>query len=195
MLQRFAVILSAGLMVVAVACAQSDPGITTAVKAKLAADDAVKAYQIDVDTSDRVVTLTGTVDRTAAKEQAVTLARQTEGVRDVVDQITVSPQATPTTGVLGDEVPEPATGARDRAGETADRAGEVTTDASITTVVKSKFLADTTTSGLKIDVDTKGGVVSLEGTVASKAEANRAVSLARETNGVKRVINNLRVER
>jgi hyperosmotically inducible protein len=183
MLQRFAVILSAGLMVVAVACAQSDPGITTAVKAKLAADDAVKAYQIDVDTSDRVVTLTGTVDRTAAKEQAVTLARQTEGVRDVVDQITVSPQATP------------ATGARDRAGETADRAGEVTTDASITTVVKSKFLADTTTSGLKIDVDTKGGVVSLEGTVASKAEANRAVSLARETNGVKRVINNLRVER
>ena len=37
------------LVVVTVACAQSDPGITTAVKSQFAADDTVKAYQIDVD--------------------------------------------------------------------------------------------------------------------------------------------------
>lgn len=52
---------------------------------------------------------------------------------------------------------------------------------------------DTTVSGLKTDVDTKDGVVTLNGTVASRAEADRAVSLERETNGVKRVVNNLRV--
>jgi hypothetical protein len=37
-------------------------------------------------------------------------------------------------------------------------------------------------SGLKIDVDTKAGVVTLNGMVATKAEADRAVSLARDTN-------------
>ena len=45
-----------------VACGQTDAGITTAVKAKIAADDVVKAYQIDVDTERKAVTLTGTVD-------------------------------------------------------------------------------------------------------------------------------------
>ena len=64
----------------------------------------------------------------------------------------------------------------------------------ITSAVKTKFLADTTVSGLKIDVDTKGGVVSLKGTVTTKAEADRAVSLSRETSGVKQVVNNLRVQ-
>ena len=44
------------------ACSQSDAGITTAVKSKLAADDTVKAYRIDVDTKDKVVTLKGNVD-------------------------------------------------------------------------------------------------------------------------------------
>jgi len=43
----------------AVGCAQSDAGITTAVKNKLIADDLVKARQINVDTADKVVTLTG----------------------------------------------------------------------------------------------------------------------------------------
>jgi BON domain len=93
MLQRFAVLLSAAGMVVTIACSQSDPGVTTAVKSKLAADDTVKAYQIDVDTKDHVVTLSGTVETAAAKEQAVMIARQTEGVRDVVDQITVDADA------------------------------------------------------------------------------------------------------
>src|SRR5687768_16243649 len=49
MLQRFAMGLSAAGLVMSVACAQSDAGITTAVKSKLAADNDVKAYQIDVD--------------------------------------------------------------------------------------------------------------------------------------------------
>jgi BON domain len=74
----------------AVACSQTDAGLTTKVKTKLAADDTVKAYQIDVDTKDKIVTLTGSVDSQAAKDQAVAIARGTEGVADVVDNITVS---------------------------------------------------------------------------------------------------------
>jgi hyperosmotically inducible protein len=59
--------------------------------------------------------------------------------------------------------------------------------------VKTKVLADTSTPGLEINVDTKDGVVTLSGTVRTRAEADRAAALARETNGVKQVVNNLRV--
>ena len=213
MLQRFAGLLSTAGMIVTIACAQSDPGVTTAVKSKLAADDTVKAYQIDVDTNDRVVTLSGNVETTAAKEQAVMLARQTDGVRDVVDRITVDPGAAATTGnvreeaneagrEVRDEAREAADASRDlgrdaqaKAGEAADRTGAVLTDAAITAAVKAKFLADTAVSGLKIDVDTNDGVVTMNGMVDNKAEADRAMSLARESDGVKRVVNNLRIGR
>lgn len=203
MLQRFAILLSTAALVIAVACAQSDAGITTAVKAKLAADANVKAYQIDVDTDNGIVTLSGTVATPVAKEQAVMIARQSDGVRDVVVEITVSPEAAPTAGeIIKEEVDEAAREARDRArdakataGDAVDRAGAVLTDVAITSSVKAKLLGDTAVSGLKIDVDTKDGVVTLNGTVATRAEADRAVSRARETNGVKRVINNLRIGR
>src|SRR5688572_17247058 len=85
MLKRLATLASAAGLTLAVACSQSDPGITTAVKSKLAADDTVKAYQIDVDTKSRVVTLSGAVETAAAKEQALLLARQTDGVQEVVE--------------------------------------------------------------------------------------------------------------
>jgi len=79
----------------AVACAQSDAGITTKIKSKLAADPTVKASQIDVDTKNKVVTLNGTVDTQAAKDQAILIARQTPGVADVVDNLTVATAAMP----------------------------------------------------------------------------------------------------
>jgi osmotically-inducible protein OsmY len=213
MLQRFAVLLSTAGMVVTIACSQSDPGVTTAVKSKFAADDTVKAYQIDVDTKDRVVTLTGTVETAAAKAQALMIARQTDGVRDVVDHIAVNPDAAATTGDLREKANEAGREARQeareaadaakelgrnaqkRAGEVAERTGAALTDAAITSAVKAKFLADTAVSGLKIDVDTKDGVVTLNGMVATKAEADRAMSLARESDGVKRVVSNLRIGR
>lgn len=195
MVRRLAVLLAAASMAAVVACSQSDPGITTAVKSKLTADDTVKAYQIDVDTKDRVVTLSGTVETGAQRDQAVLLARQTDGVREVVDQITVNADTAPTTGNLRDEAAEEAREARQEGREAAARSGDVISDAAVTSAVKSKFLADTTVAGLKIDVDTRDGAVSLNGTVSSKAEADRAVALARETDGVKRVVSNLTIRR
>jgi hyperosmotically inducible protein len=173
------------------------------VKSKLAADDTVKAYKIDVDTTDHVVTLTGTVDSSAVKERAVTIARSTDGVNNVIDNLTVAPGATPTTGI-DDPLQDKAADAKDRAdakadsaqkkaGDAMDRSGEVLTDAAITTAVKSKFLADSDVSGMKIDVDTSNGVVTLSGTVPSAAEKRRAVQIARETDGVKSVKDNLKV--
>jgi hyperosmotically inducible periplasmic protein len=191
------------LAVATVACSQSDPGITTAVKSKLAADDTVKAYRIDVDTKDRVVTLSGNVDTPAAKARAVELARGTDGVRDVVDNTTVVAGVTPpggiddataaTTGRAADKADAKTDEAQAKAREAGDRAGDATSDAAITTKVKSKFLADTSISGLKIDVDTTNHVVTLTGTVPTAAEKTRAVAVAKGTDGVKSVIDRLKV--
>jgi hyperosmotically inducible protein len=168
-----------------VACAQTDAGITTAVKSKLAADDTVKSYRIDVDTKDKVVSLKGDVDTEMGRTRAIELARATEGVRDVVDNLRVAPGVTPTTGV-DDPLQK-------KADDAARAAGNVVGDAAITTAVKTKMLGDTTVAGLKIDVDTKDGAVTLTGNVASAAEKARAVEIARETDGVKSVTDRLKV--
>jgi hypothetical protein len=84
------------LALVTGACAETDVGLTTKVKAKLAADDVVKAYKVDVTTNDQVVTLSGDVESPTVRERAVRVARETEGVRDVVDNLRV----VATTGTL-----------------------------------------------------------------------------------------------
>ncbi len=92
-MKRIAGLISAAGLVFTVACGQTDAGITTSVKTQLAADDTVKAYQVDVDTNNHVVTLSGDVPSIAAKDQAIQIARTTNGVRDVIDQLRVSPTA------------------------------------------------------------------------------------------------------
>jgi len=181
--------------VLTIACAQSDAGITTAVKSKFAADDTVKAYQINVDTTDRVVTLTGTVDSSVAKANAIQIASRTDGVKNVVDRLDVTPPAAATTGDVvttdgvGADVKAAATDVKDA----AVKAGTAVGDAAITTEVKSKFIADSKVSAFKIDVDTKDGVVTLSGMVPSKAEADHAEHVARDSAGVKSVVNHLRI--
>jgi hyperosmotically inducible protein len=213
---KLAAFVAGGALVLSVACAQTDAGVTTSVKSKLAADDTVKAYQIDVDTQNHVVTLKGDVETAAAKERAIEIARGTNGVTDVIDQLSVRESAA-TSGDL--TIDDRARETGERAGEKAEeygreavdktkdlghdaadatkdaakKTGEVVTDASLTAAVKTKFLADSQVKGLNIDVDTSNGVVTLNGQVSSQAEASKAVTIARNTDGVKRVINNLKV--
>jgi len=92
-MRKLAGLISAAGLAFTVACGQTDAGITTSVKTQLAADDTVKAYQVNVDTNNHVVTLTGDVPTMAAKDQAIQIARTTDGVRDVIDQLRVSPTA------------------------------------------------------------------------------------------------------
>ena len=211
MLQRFAMVLSAAGLAMTVACSQSDPGITTAVKTKLAADDTVKAYEINVDTTNHVVTLTGNVDSAAAKEQAVIIARQTNGVSEVVDHIVIAPAPAATGGAVENKLDATGNYISDKAHDAkvatedaahdakvstenaASKTGEFITDAAITSEVKTKFLAEPGVSGLNINIDTNDGVVTLSGNVKSKAEADKAVAIARQNAGVKRVVNNLRI--
>jgi len=84
--------------------------------------------------------------------------------------------------------------AKDKSASAAKKTGQVVSDAEITTAVKTKFLADSKVGGLKIDVDTDHGIVTLTGPVNSVAEKNEAVRLARNTHGVKSVVSKLTVE-
>jgi osmotically-inducible protein OsmY len=70
----------------------TDAEITAAVKTKLLADTKVSGLAINVDTSDHVVTLTGTVHSPAEKAEALRLARTTKGVKKVVSKLTVEPK-------------------------------------------------------------------------------------------------------
>jgi osmotically-inducible protein OsmY len=74
-----------------------DAEITTAVKAKMAADPDVKAIQVDVNTNESVVTLTGRVATEAERRTAVRIARETNGVKKVNDMIKVG-DMTPNSG-------------------------------------------------------------------------------------------------
>jgi len=88
-------------------------------------------------------------------------------------------------GAMGGNAPNP----------TPDRdIGVVVDDATITAEVKAKLLADTMVSGLKIDVDTRSGVVYLTGdNMNSQASIDQAIKLAKSTEGVQSVVSKLAV--
>lgn len=161
--------------VITAACGQTDAGITTAVKSKLAADDTVKASQIDVDTRDKVVTLSGNVDTETMKTRAMEIARKTSGVTAVNDNLLVHETA----AALPPAEPDPQRVAL--------------TDPALTASVKTKLLANPDVSGLRIDVDTRDGVVTLTGTVSTPGQKAEALRVARDTDGVKSVEDRLTV--
>lgn len=157
-----------------------DVWLTAKIQSKYFLDDEVKGHEINVNTNNAVVTLEGSVENEAQRRQAVALARSTEGVKDVVDRLTIEPVER-TTGAATDRQP--------KTGDTDMKRP----DEWITMKVQSKYFLDTTVKGRKIDVDTRNGVVTLTGTVGSEAEKQQADQLAKDTEGVTRVVNQLKV--
>src|SRR5687767_13467553 len=141
-MSKWAGFVSAAALLFTVACGQSDAGITTAVKSKLAADDMVKAYQVDVDTNNKVVTLSGDVETAAQRAHAVMIARQTDGVADVIDQLRVNPTAA-TSGVdvdidVDDNLEADVKRGADETADAAKRGAEETKDAAKRGAQKTK---------------------------------------------------------
>ena len=67
-------------------------------------------------------------------------------------------------------------------------------DATITASVKSKLARETAATLLKVNVDTNAGVVELNGNVDTERTKQRATELARQVEGVRKVVNNLKVQ-
>ena len=79
----------------------------------------------------------------------------------------------------------------------ADRADPATfvKDSAITTKIKTKLAAEHLGSLANISVDTdKNGVVWMSGTVKSKADADQAITIAKNTEGVKSVNSDIKVQ-
>ena len=75
--------------VLTVACAPNEAEISTKVRTNLTTDETVKSAQIEIGVNKKIVTLSGLVDTPAVKNRAVELARRTDGVAEVVDQLRV----------------------------------------------------------------------------------------------------------
>jgi hyperosmotically inducible periplasmic protein len=195
---------------------RTDTGITTEVKVKITDDELLDGTDISVDTENGVVTLTGTVANDAQKERAKELVSNTEGVKDVRNELQIGESKSATLedekekveGYAEDAVDKTKDAAEKTAEETkelADKTGDKTkdlaqktglkiNDATITSEIKLKLAGDDLTDALDIDVDTKNGVVTLTGKVSSQAEADRAVQLARSVEDVKDVNSNLKIQ-
>lgn len=84
-----------------------------------------------------------------------------------------------------------AVGGNGSAEATASQVQPGPNDAAITSAVRAAFQQDEMLAATDIDVVTEEGVVMLDGRLPSGRAANRAVSLARATEGVRRVISRL----
>lgn len=146
-----------------------DSTITAKVKAALVDHESIKSTDISVKTDQKVVTLSGFVESQAQAEEAVKVAKGVEGVTLVSDKLHV--RDSKSTSVKG------------YAGDTAT-----------TSEVKAKLLADDIVPSRKVKVETTDGVVQLSGTVDSKAQSDRAESIAKAVDGVKSVKNDLKTQ-
>jgi len=78
---------------------------------------------------------------------------------------------------------------------TGETAGQNVDDSTITASVKTKLAADKLGSLTRVDVDTTRQVVSLNGIVESPEQKARAEQLASQVSGVKKVNNNLQIQK
>jgi len=151
--------------------AVSDAMLATAVKTSLLTDLGFDALGIDVEVRAGQVTLAGTVSKRATAEQSKSVALAVDGVGHVHNQVIVeAPQSeTP----VGDAV---AKGERE------------VKDALLEGRVKTALLTELGKSAFDIEVEATDGIVSLRGEVDGSERERIALDVARDCEGVARVI-------
>ena len=142
-----------------------DAAIKTQVLARLATNGRTNPFRLDVQVSEGVVHLAGTVDNDHERRLAEREARSVDGVRQVVNDIRIGD---PTGGQMAD-------------------------DGAITAKVKAKLAASAEINPFNVDVATSQGIVSLVGRVKTEEQKAEAERIARETDGVRGVRNLLKV--
>jgi hyperosmotically inducible periplasmic protein len=164
-------------------------------------DATLKDRDIDVKVDGTVATLTGTVATQGEKDHAAQVAH-VKGVTRVDNKIIVDAKKAQADAV--DKTKGAVDSAAEKTGSAIGTAGEKTkegvqkatsetTDAYILTRVKSKFVDEDLLKASDINVDADNQVVTLKGTVTSEAGRARAVALAKEAEGVKRVVDRLTI--
>jgi hyperosmotically inducible protein len=128
----------------------------------------------------------------ACEKKTTTVNDTSPGSTSSTTTTTVTPSPTASDAMAA------TTNAMDKAASATERgmakAGEAMGDAAITGKVKTALIADPDVKALKIDVDTKDNVVTLNGTADTQANADKAVTIAKGIDGVKSVDNRLTIK-
>lgn len=139
----------------------------------------LNAFEIDTDVEGGIVQLSGTVESDIDKDLAASLAEGVSGVVEVNNQLMVDAEVS---------MDENEVAGQDR------KFGTWVDDATTTAAVKSRLLGNEHVKGLKIDVDTRGDIVTLSGRVGSDEQKMLAAEIANNTGDVRDVRNNLVVD-
>jgi osmotically-inducible protein OsmY len=169
----------------------SNSDLEQSVKSKLAADPQTANAKLDVsaNASKNQVTLSGTLYSESARTEAVNDAKAVQPGVDVVDKIEVKPGDIPRNAYTDDMARQ----AREQAQSRGDKVGSSVDDAWIHTKIATKLTTDNETPARNIHIDVQNGVVTLRGTVGAASQKSEAGRVAKDTDGVKRVNNLLRV--
>lgn len=181
----------------------SDEQLMSEIATRIANHKALSADAVKVTVERGVVTLSGLVGKDADKATAEGLAR-VPGVVRVENNLKSREKATDKVeGTAGTVADAAKTGAektvdatKKAAGATksaVSKTGENITDGWITSRIKTKFVGEDVLRASSINVDTNDHVVTLKGAVPTIAARDKALALAREVEGVDRVVDSLTV--
>src|SRR5229473_2590937 len=170
--------------------ASSNSDTEQSIKTQLSSDPQLQVIGVDAKADKNEVTLSGTVPTEDLRTKAVDLAKTGRPNLVVTDKIDVQPSQL----ARSEYTEDMARVAREKAKEFGDKIGNSLDDAWIHTKIKAKLIDNPDTPSRKINIDVIDQVVTLHGkvdTIAAKDEAERT---AKQTEGVKRVNNLLKVQ-
>jgi osmotically-inducible protein OsmY len=144
---------------------------------------------VDADAEKNIVTLSGKVESEEQRNSAMQLARSAHPGIVVNNEITVEPREVSRSEYTEEHARE----ARQKAEQHGDKLGSSLDDAWIHTKITTKLIGDRDTSAREINVDVNNNRVTLRGTVDTAEEKAEAERIAKETEGVSSVNNQLKV--
>ncbi len=129
--------------------------------------------------------------KAAAQDAQANIAEAGRDAKEAAKDAAADAQAA--ANQAGAEIRQEAREVKAEASAAAAKVGDAVGDIATTASVNAKLAADSELSAIKIDVDTKDGVVTLTGPAPNAAAKARATDIAKAVDGVKTVNNNLTV--
>jgi hyperosmotically inducible periplasmic protein len=187
---------TAGAMTSAAQQPVKDKWITMKIHSLFVPEDALEGSNVDVDTVNGVVTISGTVATEAGRARALAIAKSTDGAKSVVDKLRIGPAERELDDVARDAGRATSSAAKEAAKDTkaaTKTAGRKITDGWVKSKIYAQYLTESALDDSDIDIDVANGVVTLNGTVKTAAGKTRAVAIAKATDRVRSVKDNLKV--
>jgi osmotically-inducible protein OsmY len=173
-----------------------DAWITGKIETVMLLNTELNSFEIDTDVNNGMVVLSGDVESQIDKDLAAELARGIDGVSDVQNNLNVTPENFQRNTSVAANRTDADDHDYDYDYDYDHERGELAqwfSDRTTTAVVKSRLLANDSTEGLQIGVDTSRNIVTLTGDVKSESEKTLAEEIARNSRDVADVQNNLTV--